>query len=158
MTDLDKGLFAFASYNAGPTRIRQLRSEAAKRGLDPNVWFDNVERLAAEKIGRETVTYVSNISNEKWLRALPLALGWSSAAFPTPRLACSARLAARRTPRAGRSRGSSIISPTQEWSARRRCLSRALVGHVRGGSGCAWTCRRALCKPTPRRSAVTMAT
>jgi membrane-bound lytic murein transglycosylase MltF len=61
MTDLDKGLFAFASYNAGPARIRQLRSEAAKRGLDPNVWFDNVERLAAEKIGRETVTYVSNI-------------------------------------------------------------------------------------------------
>ena len=61
MTDLDKGLFAFASYNAGPTRIRQLRSEAAKRGLDPNVWFDNVERMAADKLGRETVTYVSNI-------------------------------------------------------------------------------------------------
>jgi membrane-bound lytic murein transglycosylase MltF len=61
MTDLDRGLFAFASYNAGPTRIRQLRSETAKRGLDPNVWFDNVERLAAEKMGRETVTYVSNI-------------------------------------------------------------------------------------------------
>jgi membrane-bound lytic murein transglycosylase MltF len=61
MTELDKGLFAFASYNAGPTRVRQLRSETARRGLDPNVWFDNVERLAAEKIGRETVTYVSNI-------------------------------------------------------------------------------------------------
>jgi len=61
MTDLDKGLFAFASYNAGPARIRQLRSETAKRGLDSNVWFDNVERLAAERIGRETVTYVSNI-------------------------------------------------------------------------------------------------
>ena len=61
MTELDKGLFAFASYNAGPTRVRQLRSETAKRGLDPNAWFDNVERLAAEKIGRETVTYVSNI-------------------------------------------------------------------------------------------------
>jgi membrane-bound lytic murein transglycosylase MltF len=61
MTDLDKGLFAFASYNAGPARIRQLRSEAARRDLDPNVWFDNVERLAAEKMGRETVTYVSNI-------------------------------------------------------------------------------------------------
>jgi membrane-bound lytic murein transglycosylase MltF len=61
MTDLDKGLFAFASYNAGPGRIRQLRSETAKRGLDPNVWFNNVEQLAAEKIGRETVTYVSNI-------------------------------------------------------------------------------------------------
>jgi membrane-bound lytic murein transglycosylase MltF len=61
MTDLDKGLFAFASYNAGPSRIRQLRSETAKRGLDPNVWFNNVEQLAAEKIGRETVNYVSNI-------------------------------------------------------------------------------------------------
>jgi membrane-bound lytic murein transglycosylase MltF len=61
MTELDKGLFAFAAYNAGPTRIRQLRSETAKRGLDPDVWFDNVERVAAETMGRETVTYVSNI-------------------------------------------------------------------------------------------------
>ena len=61
MTDLDKGLFAFASYNAGPGRIRQLRREAAAKGLDPNVWFNNVERIAAERIGRETVTYVSNI-------------------------------------------------------------------------------------------------
>ena len=61
MTDLDKGLFAFAAYNAGPTRIRQLRQEAAGRGLDPNVWFDNVEQIASERIGRETVTYVSNI-------------------------------------------------------------------------------------------------
>jgi membrane-bound lytic murein transglycosylase MltF len=61
MTDLDKGLFAFASYNAGPARIRQLRKDAASRGLDPNVWFNNVERIASERIGRETVTYVSNI-------------------------------------------------------------------------------------------------
>jgi hypothetical protein len=34
---------------------------AAKRGLNPNVWFNHVELIAAEKIGRETVTYVSNI-------------------------------------------------------------------------------------------------
>jgi membrane-bound lytic murein transglycosylase MltF len=61
MTKLDKALFAFASYNAGPGRVRQLRQEAAKRGLDPNVWFHNVEYVAAEKIGQETVTYVSNI-------------------------------------------------------------------------------------------------
>ena len=61
MTKLDKALFAFASYNAGPGRVRQLREEAAKRGLDPNVWFQNVEYVAAEKIGQETVTYVSNI-------------------------------------------------------------------------------------------------
>ena len=61
MDKLNKGLFTFASYNAGPGRIRQLRREAEKRGLNPNVWFGNVEVIAAERIGRETVTYVSNI-------------------------------------------------------------------------------------------------
>jgi membrane-bound lytic murein transglycosylase MltF len=61
MTPLDKALFAFASYNAGAGRMAQLRKEAAKRGLDPNVWFHNVEYVAAEKIGAETVTYVGNI-------------------------------------------------------------------------------------------------
>jgi len=61
MTRLNKGLMAFAAYNAGPARLRQLRRETAERGLDPNVWFGNVERIASERIGRETVTYVSNI-------------------------------------------------------------------------------------------------
>ena len=61
MTPLNKGLFAFAAYNAGPGRVAQLRKEAAKRGLDPNRWFRNVELVAAEKIGSETVNYVSNI-------------------------------------------------------------------------------------------------
>jgi membrane-bound lytic murein transglycosylase MltF len=61
MDALNKGLFTFASYNAGPGRIKQLREQAAKRGLNPNIWFNNVELVAAEKIGRETVQYVSNI-------------------------------------------------------------------------------------------------
>ncbi|AOX99182.1 lytic transglycosylase F [Jeongeupia sp. USM3] len=61
MTAVNRGLFAFASYNAGAGRIAQLRKEAQKRGLDPNKWFNNVEVVAAEKIGPETVTYVSNI-------------------------------------------------------------------------------------------------
>jgi membrane-bound lytic murein transglycosylase MltF len=61
MDDVNKMLFAFAAYNAGPGRVRQLRREATARNLDPNVWFNNVERVAAERIGRETVTYVSNI-------------------------------------------------------------------------------------------------
>jgi membrane-bound lytic murein transglycosylase MltF len=61
MTRLDKGLMTLASYNAGPGRIRTLRKETARRGLDPNVWFGNVEQVVSEKIGRETVTYVSNI-------------------------------------------------------------------------------------------------
>jgi membrane-bound lytic murein transglycosylase MltF len=61
MDRLNKGLMTFAAYNAGPGRLRQLRRETEKRGLDPNVWFGNVERIASERIGRETVTYVSNI-------------------------------------------------------------------------------------------------
>jgi len=61
MDQLNKGLFTFASYNAGPGRVQQLRKLAAKRGLDPNLWFNNVELIAAEKVGRETVTYVANI-------------------------------------------------------------------------------------------------
>jgi membrane-bound lytic murein transglycosylase MltF len=61
MTPVNKALFAFASYNAGPNRMRQLRRDAEARGLDPNVWFGNVEVVAAEKVGAETVTYVSNI-------------------------------------------------------------------------------------------------
>jgi len=61
MNQLNRGLFTFAAYNAGPGRVRSLRRVAAERGLDPNVWLNNVELIAAEKIGRETVTYVSNI-------------------------------------------------------------------------------------------------
>ncbi|MDG1193081.1 MAG: hypothetical protein P8N03_04355, partial [Arenicellales bacterium] len=53
---------AWACYNAGPSKIRRLRALAADRGLDPNKWFANVEVIAAEKIGRETVDYVRNIN------------------------------------------------------------------------------------------------
>jgi membrane-bound lytic murein transglycosylase MltF len=61
MDDLNKALMTFASYNAGPNRLIRLRAETAKRGLNPNLWFGNVERITSERIGRETVTYVSNI-------------------------------------------------------------------------------------------------
>ncbi|PYR50418.1 MAG: lytic transglycosylase F [Acidobacteria bacterium] len=61
MDRLNKGLFALASYNAGPARVAGLRKKAAAMGLNPNLWFANVEVVAAREIGRETVTYVSNI-------------------------------------------------------------------------------------------------
>jgi membrane-bound lytic murein transglycosylase MltF len=61
ITPLNRGLFAFASYNAGPGRVAGLRREAAAEGLDPNKWLNNVELIAAKRIGRETVTYVANI-------------------------------------------------------------------------------------------------
>ncbi len=58
---LNRGLLTFASYNAGPAKVSKLRKEAAEMGLDPNIWFRNVEVVAAKRIGRETVQYVSNI-------------------------------------------------------------------------------------------------
>ncbi|MGH6628730.1 MAG: transglycosylase SLT domain-containing protein, partial [Burkholderiales bacterium] len=61
MDKLNKMLFALAGYNAGPERIQQLRREAVRRRLNPSIWFYNVEVVAADKIGSETVTYVSNI-------------------------------------------------------------------------------------------------
>jgi membrane-bound lytic murein transglycosylase MltF len=61
ITPLNRTLLAFASYNAGPGRVASLRREAKAWGLDPNKWFNNVELVAAKRIGRETVTYVSNI-------------------------------------------------------------------------------------------------
>jgi membrane-bound lytic murein transglycosylase MltF len=72
MDELNKGLMTLASYNAGPGRLRQLRREAEKRGLNPNVWFGNVERVASERVGRETVQYVGNIY--KYYVAYRLAL------------------------------------------------------------------------------------
>jgi len=58
---LNRHLLALAAYNAGPGRVSQLRKMAKARGLNPNVWFDNVELMAAKEIGKETVQYVGNI-------------------------------------------------------------------------------------------------
>ena len=61
MSELNQTLFSFAAYNAGPARVRKMRDKAREAGLDPNIWFKNVELIAAREIGRETVQYVSNI-------------------------------------------------------------------------------------------------
>ncbi len=58
---VNRPLFAFASYNAGPGAIARLRRETERRALDPDRWFNNVEVVVAEKIGIETTTYVRNI-------------------------------------------------------------------------------------------------
>jgi membrane-bound lytic murein transglycosylase MltF len=54
--------FTLAGYNAGPNRVKRWRKEAANVGLDPNKWFFNVERIALQQIGQETVQYVGNIN------------------------------------------------------------------------------------------------
>ena len=72
---LNRMFFTFASYNAGPARVVKLRREAKEMGLDPNVWFDNVEFAMLELSkaeyakqarhgyvrGREPVEYVRKI-------------------------------------------------------------------------------------------------
>ena len=61
ITPINQALLALGAYNAGPGRMIRMRAKAGKKGYNPNVWFDNVELVAAEEIGRETVQYVSNI-------------------------------------------------------------------------------------------------
>ena len=54
-------LMTLAAYNAGPGNLKAFRALAKTMGLDPNLWFGNVEHAAARKVGIETVQYVSNI-------------------------------------------------------------------------------------------------
>ena len=61
MDPLNKTLVTLAAYNAGPARLKQCRQVAADMGLNPNVWFQNVEYAVAKKVGAETVNYVANI-------------------------------------------------------------------------------------------------
>src|SRR5688572_1483055 len=61
LDEQNRTLFAIAAYNAGSGRIAKLRAEAGEKGLDPNVWFNNVELVAARRVGQETVVYVRNI-------------------------------------------------------------------------------------------------
>jgi len=61
LDEQNRTLFAIAAYNAGSGRVASLRREAAAKNLDPNVWFNNVELIAARRVGQETVVYVRNI-------------------------------------------------------------------------------------------------
>jgi len=61
LDEVDRTLLTFAAYNAGPGNLRKFRRRATQMGLDPNVWFDNVEVAAARIVGAETVHYVGNI-------------------------------------------------------------------------------------------------
>lgn len=54
-------LMTLAAYNAGPGNLHEFRALAKNMGLNPNLWFGNVEHAAARKVGVETVQYVGNI-------------------------------------------------------------------------------------------------
>lgn len=61
LTELDQVLFTFGAYNAGPGNVNKARKLAAEMGLNPNVWFDNVEIAIGKAVSREPVVYVRNI-------------------------------------------------------------------------------------------------
>lgn len=58
---LDRILFAVAAYNAGPAGVNKARARAEKMGLEPNVWFDEVEVAAARTLGHQPVQYVRKV-------------------------------------------------------------------------------------------------
>ncbi|TWI53452.1 membrane-bound lytic murein transglycosylase MltF [Pseudomonas duriflava] len=58
----ERRAFVLAAYNMGPERVQRLRAKAKKQGLDPNKWFFQVERIAAEEIGMGVVSYVSSVN------------------------------------------------------------------------------------------------
>jgi membrane-bound lytic murein transglycosylase MltF len=57
----NRNLFAFASYNAGPGNISKVRIRAMTEGVNPDIWFNQVEHVAARLIGQEPVRYVRNV-------------------------------------------------------------------------------------------------
>jgi membrane-bound lytic murein transglycosylase MltF len=57
----NRTLMSFAAYNAGPYNLQKFRAFAQQAGLNPNVWFNNVELGAAKNLGFEPVQYVNNI-------------------------------------------------------------------------------------------------
>lgn len=83
ISDWNSRALAWAAYNAGPRKIRLARAEAQRMGLDPNVWFDNVEVATGKLVSREPVRYVANIY--KYYVAYRLALASEDPPFRADR-------------------------------------------------------------------------
>lgn len=62
LNDRERMAFVLAAYNMGPVRVQRLRAEARRRGLNPDQWFFQVERIAAERFGMGVVSYVNSVN------------------------------------------------------------------------------------------------
>ncbi len=62
LNERERLAFVLAAYNMGPNRVQSLRAEAKRRGLNPNQWFFQVERIAMEQMGMGVVSYVSSVN------------------------------------------------------------------------------------------------
>jgi membrane-bound lytic murein transglycosylase MltF len=54
--------FTLAAYNLGPERVQGMRNEARRRGLNPDQWFFQTERVAMEQAGMGVVSYVNSVN------------------------------------------------------------------------------------------------
>lgn len=62
LNERERLAFTLAAYNMGPQRVQKLRDEAKRRGLNPNQWFFQVERIAMETVGMGVVSYVNSVN------------------------------------------------------------------------------------------------
>jgi membrane-bound lytic murein transglycosylase MltF len=61
ISPLDRVLFSFAAYNAGPGNMKRARRRAKRLGFDPDRWFGNVEIGMYRAVSGEPAAYVRNI-------------------------------------------------------------------------------------------------
>jgi len=66
-------LFAIDSCNIGPNNVAKARDQAIAMGFDLNEWFKNVEFIATQRMGYESMVYVRNIY--KYFISYELKLG-----------------------------------------------------------------------------------
>jgi membrane-bound lytic murein transglycosylase MltF len=62
LDERERMAFVLAGYNMGPQRVQSLRAEARRRGLNPDQWFFQVERVAMEQMGMGVVSYVNSVN------------------------------------------------------------------------------------------------
>ncbi|MGE6791177.1 transglycosylase SLT domain-containing protein [Pseudomonas guineae] len=62
LNERERMAFILAGYNLGPQRVQSMRAEARRRGLNPNQWFFQVERVAMEQMGMGVVSYVNSVN------------------------------------------------------------------------------------------------
>ncbi|MBU1333125.1 MAG: transglycosylase SLT domain-containing protein [Gammaproteobacteria bacterium] len=62
LNERERMAFVLAGYNMGPQRVQSMRAEARRRGLNPNQWFFQVERIAMEQVGMGVVSYVNAVN------------------------------------------------------------------------------------------------
>jgi membrane-bound lytic murein transglycosylase MltF len=62
LNERERMAFTLAAYNLGPERVQSMRKEARRRGLNPDQWFFQTERVAMDQAGMGVVSYVNSVN------------------------------------------------------------------------------------------------